>query len=72
MRDPEITRKLIDLESALGLLQHDFEQQNRVLLEDTKRLDRLENTLRHLASQFEMLRTPAEPRTLEDDRPPHY
>lgn len=70
--DPDLKKKLIDLESALGLLQHDFEQQNRVLVEDSRRLDRLEKSLRHLASQLELMRPPAEPRTLEDDRPPHY
>lgn len=66
-------QKLIDLESSLGLLQHDFEAQNEMLLRDQRRIALLEQAVARLASQMEAVRAAtAVPRTLEDDKPPHY
>ncbi len=68
----KIRQKLIDLETALGLLQHDYEQQNEMILANSRRLDKIEKLLRNMHLQIESLQIPHEPRTLEDDKPPHY
>jgi uncharacterized coiled-coil protein SlyX len=67
----DLQKKLIDLETSLGLLQYDFEKQNEMLLITQRRVDVLENAVARLTSLVESLRIePA--RTLADDKPPHY
>ncbi len=66
-----LQQKIIDLETSLGLLQHDFDKQNEMLLITQRRVDVLENAVARLTSFVESVRLdPA--RTPADDKPPHY
>ena len=67
----DLQKKLIDMETSLGLLQHDFEKQNEMLLITQRRVDVLENAVARLTSLVESLRIDPT-RTPADDKPPHY
>ncbi len=67
----DLERKLIELETNLGLLQRDFEKQNEMMLVDKRRIDLLEQAVARLSSLLETIRIDPT-RTLVDDKPPHY
>ncbi len=64
-------QKLIDLETSLGLLQHDFEAQNQMLLRALRQIDLLENSVARLVAQLDSMRYDSG-RTAQDEKPPHY
>ena len=66
-----LKQKLIDLETCYGLLQHDFEAQNQMLLQDQRRIDLLESAVARLTEQLEHLRETGG-MLPPDERPPHY
>ena len=62
-----------DLETRYTHLQHTVEQLNEVVVEQAKKIDSLERKLAVLVRQFSSLADrDVEPRSLEDDKPPHY
>ena len=68
-----LEEKIIDLETSLGLLQRDFEKQNEVLIANTRVLQQMELSIKRLFDQVSNLHAnPDNPRTLEDEKPPHY
>ena len=69
----QILAKIRELESNLGYLQHDLESQNEMILVDEARIKKLEQTLSLINSKLDaLIATSQSPRTLEDDKPPHY
>lgn len=70
--DEQVKKRLIDLETTLGLLQHDFEAQNEMILLNTKLLNRLEKAVDRLAAEIDSLKNDEGPAALEDQVPPHY
>lgn len=64
-------QKLIDLESTVGLLQHDIDRQNDALLELTRRCDELQRVLGRMAEKIDLLEQ-REDTLPPDERPPHY
>lgn len=62
------------LETALAHHQRDYDALNDVVTKQASELDRLRATLRRMTERIEALQAAAEtaPRTLEDDKPPHY
>jgi uncharacterized coiled-coil protein SlyX len=69
----ELRRKIIDLESSLGLLQRDYELQNEVLLEQTRRIRQMELSIRRLMDQVTFLQANLQGGDVAgDERPPHY
>ncbi len=72
--EKSLAERLIELESAYGLLQHDFEAQNEMVLENSRLINHLEVLVRRLSEQIDQLQTATddEPGSLEDERPPHY
>jgi uncharacterized coiled-coil protein SlyX len=68
-----LDRRLVAVEESLMHLERIVQELNSVVLAQQQRLDRLE--LRHdrLASELQgVVDRGAEPRRLEDDKPPHY
>ena len=62
-----------DLESRYTHVQRTVEEMNAVVIEQEKRIDTLERKVALLAGQLGSLaERETEPRTLEDDKPPHY
>ena len=77
MSDRETIDKLLasiqNLESNLGYMQRDLESQNEMILVDEARIKKLEQALTLINSKLEaLIATSQSPRTLEDDKPPHY
>lgn len=70
-QDPR-QRRIEQLESSLTYLQSDFETLNSVVLEIHGRLDQLQATMQRLTLRLEAVQEPEAPRSLEDERPPHY
>ena len=68
----KIEARMIKLETDLGLLQHDFESQNEMILLNTRMLKGLEKRIEWLVSELEQLRNDEGPESLEDQVPPHY
>ncbi|MEZ6093846.1 MAG: SlyX family protein [Pirellulaceae bacterium] len=72
MRNPkDVTARIIELESNLGLLQRDYEIQNQMLLNDKRRIDQLELAVSRLLDQVERMRIDPN-RSALDEKPPHY
>ncbi len=70
--DEQTEKRLIDLETTLGLLQHDFEAQNEMILLNTKLLNRMEKAVQRLVAEIDSLKNDEGPAALEDQVPPHY
>ena len=71
----QLEKRLIDLETSLGLLQHDFEAQNEMILLNTRQLEQMQRTIKRMSAMIEALPptgSPEGPRSLEDEKPPHY
>ena len=71
----ELEKRLIDLETSLGLLQHDFEAQNEMILLNTRQIDQMQRTIKRMSAIIEALPptgSTEQPRNLEDEKPPHY
>lgn len=69
----ELEERQADLESRYTHLQRVVETLNEVVIEQAKQLDQLHRKFHQLTNQLEpLLQAGAEPRTLEEDKPPHY
>lgn len=70
----DLVARLTHLEVALAHQQRDYETLNLVVTEQANQLDRLRRSVQRLTERLEALQTAAEaaPRSLEDDKPPHY
>lgn len=62
--------RLVKIELLLMHLQHDVDQLSKVLLDQQGELDSLRRAMDQLASVVE--HDNAEPRSPEEERPPHY
>lgn len=70
--DPLIAR-LTDLEHRYTLLQRTVEDLDGVILVQARQIESLERKIAVLTTQLGTLADrDAEPRTLEDEKPPHY
>ena len=67
-----LEKRLIELETNMGLLQHDFEAQNEMILLNTKLLNSLQKKVEWLTSEIEGIKNNEGPESLEDQVPPHY
>ena len=70
----DLAARITFLEVALTHQQRDYETLNLVVTEQANQIDRLRRSLQRLTDRLETLQTAAEtaPRTLEDEKPPHY
>lgn len=70
----DLEARIDRLETALAHHQRDYDALNDVVTKQANDLDRLRATLRRMTERIDTLQTAAEttPRTLEDDKPPHY
>jgi uncharacterized coiled-coil protein SlyX len=62
--------RLVKIELLLMQLQHDVDQLSKVLLDQQGEIDSLRRAMEQLASAVED--NVAEPRSPEEERPPHY
>lgn len=68
-----LTARCTDVEAHYTHLEHVVETLNEVVIEQAQRIDALERKLAVLTGQLDTLATQdSEPRSLEDDKPPHY
>ena len=66
-----LTSRLVDLESKLLLLEHDFEALNAAFLERGELIGSLSRSLEKLSEQVANGGDGEEPRSLEENKPPH-
>jgi len=64
-------KRLTELEVKLAFAEDLLEALNLAVFRQQERIDALEGALRELR-QIVQLAQPAEPRSLPDERPPHY
>ena len=69
---PSAAERLVDVESKLLLLEHDFEALNRAFIERGRELEGMARELTKLAERLDGQSDGEEPRTLEENKPPHY
>ena len=68
-----LDKRINDLEMKLEYLQRDYETQNEMLLVDAKRILQLEAIVKRLGETVELMSSNSEsPKSLEDEKPPHY
>ena len=74
MSDAKAHERINDLEAKLMYLQKDIEALNETVIENTLRLERLKVSVDRLTHRLESQVAAAEeePRSLEDEKPPHY
>jgi len=66
-------KKLIDLEEKFAHLDHSIEALNNVIFRQTQKIDELEEMIKHLSTQLELLRDNAKgAEVVNNERPPHY
>ncbi|MEM1452309.1 MAG: SlyX family protein [Planctomycetota bacterium] len=72
--DPSTDKRIIALEERIAFQEHTLEALNRVVAEQQLEIDALRREVEDLRGQVRTgTASPQEaPRTLEDDRPPHY
>lgn len=68
----DLDRRITELESLLMHQQQDFEALNETVLMNVNRLDRIMGLLTELSGKLDDVSKDEPPRTLEDDKPPHY
>ena len=70
---PNLVQRVIELETQLAHAQHNFDQLNNVVTEQTMRQDRMQTEIRLLREKVEQLKQAKEPTPdLLDEKPPHY
>lgn len=75
MSSPDPATRLANLEAAVAHQQNDYDSLNAVVTEQANQIDKLLRQVRRMAERLDMLESAARdatPRTLEDDKPPHY
>ncbi len=66
-------KKLIDLEEKFAHLDHSIEALNNVIFRQTQKIDELEEMIKHLSTQLELLRDNTKgAEVVSNERPPHY
>lgn len=69
----QLAARLTELEHRYTLLQRTVEDLDGVLVSQARQIESLERKIAHLTNQLGALANrDDEPRTLEDDKPPHY
>ncbi len=68
----DLDRRITELESLIMHQQQDFEALNETVLMNVNRLDRIMGLLTELSGKLDDVSKNEPPRTLEDDKPPHY
>lgn len=53
-------------------LQNDYESLNEVVLENSKQLTQLANLMQRIVAKLDAPKDDEPPRSLEDEKPPHY
>lgn len=72
-RPERFAARLTDVEELLTHLQRQAQDLDQVVLQQQKQIEMLQAELRRLSTLLTALsEPPPEPRSLEDDRPPHY
>lgn len=65
--------RITDVEAHLAHLQKNNDELSNVIFEHQKRIAAMEKLIAHLQNRIGDIKfQQEEPRTLEDDRPPHY
>ena len=68
-----VEKRLIQLETQLAHQQHVCDQLNEVIVDQAKRIMKLERTVVQIETQLrDSLATTREIRDLADEKPPHY
>lgn len=68
-----LAARLTDLENRYTLLQRTVEDLDQVILSQARQIESLERKLALVTSQLAAVADrDTEPRSLEDDKPPHY
>ena len=75
MKDDGLEERLARVETVLAHHQRDYDALNSVVTEQANLIDRMRHQLERMAQRVEILHQAqgeSMPRSLEDDRPPHY
>lgn len=67
--------RIANLEIALAHHQRDYDSLNAVVTEQANQLDRLQRRMQQLTDRLQSMSSQegqAQPRRLEDEKPPHY
>lgn len=64
--------RVTELESSIMHFQRDYEALNEVVLEMSNRIERMSLLIERLSRRIESSSEPEAPRSLEDEKPPHY
>ncbi|MEM7453090.1 MAG: SlyX family protein [Planctomycetota bacterium] len=64
--------RVTELETKYTLLQKDFDALNETVLMNVASLDRINSLLSELNEKIESAKDNTPPRSLEDEKPPHY
>lgn len=74
MTDPadSTEQRLVRIETAIAHMQQDIDALNASLTAHFRKLQGFEERFTRLEHELETLTEAPEPRTLEDEKPPHY
>ena len=72
MTNSNKNERLNEIESTLMHLQNDYESLNEVVLENSKQLTQLANLMQRIVAKLDAPKDDEPPRSLEDEKPPHY
>lgn len=64
--------RIVELESLVAHVQHDFDQINSVVVEQQRQIDELKRLMGRLEGRVEELAEAPETRDSLEERPPHY
>jgi len=70
--DPNIEQRLTDLEIKASFTEDTVDQLNRVIVRQQQQIDQLLREVIELRRQTANAAEPGAPRSLGDERPPHY
>ena len=68
----DIHEKIVQLESLVAHLQHEFDQLNAEVIEQNRVIETLQSAHLKLEHQIESLADDGESRNPEQEKPPHY
>ena len=68
----DLEKRATDLEMSVAHLQHDLETLEKAVLDNTEKLDKVLSAIERLTQKVSTTGEPAEERSLEDEKPPHY
>ena len=71
MAESSNSKRLTELETTIMHLQSDYDALNSVVLENTKRLEEMRVLLERLLERMEEKKDD-QPRSMHDEKPPHY